>query len=141
MTLVKLNGRPVAKYDSLFDDFFGFPRSRGGNYTGTPAANITETPASYLIDLLAPGRNKEEFKVNIEKNLLTVAFESKTEQPAEGTRNIRKEFNIDSFKRSFTLDETIDATGIQARYDNGVLRIELPKKEEVKREPKQITIE
>lgn len=143
MTLVKFNGRPVVKYDNPFSDFFNFPSAfpESRSVSGSPAANIHETPEAYHIELNVPGRNKEDFKVNVDKDLLTVSFEKKEETNTEKNgKSIRREFTYNSFKRSFSLDETVDTSNIQARYDNGILKIELPKKEEVKAEPKQIAI-
>lgn len=142
MTLVKFNNRPVAKaYDSFFNDFFNLPATWGNTNTAVSvSANVTETPQAYYLDLNAPGRSKEDFKVNIEKDLLTVSYEKKEEQKVEGVHVVRSEFAFNSFKRSFSLDERIDSANIQAKYENGILRIELPKKEEVKEEPKTIAI-
>lgn len=142
MTLVKFNGRPVVKYDSPFSDFFNFPSvfPETRTVSGSPTANIQETPEAYQIELNVPGRNKEDFKVNVDKGLLTVSFEKKEETVTENVKSVRREFTFSSFKRSFSLDETVDTSKIQARYDNGILKIELPKKEEVKAEPKQIAI-
>jgi HSP20 family protein len=110
------------------------------NVATIPAANVTETPNAYHLELNVPGRNKEDFKINVEKGLLTVSFEKKEESTVEGTSNIRREFTLKSFKRSFSLDEKVDVTNIQAKYENGILKIELPKKEQVKDEPKLIAI-
>lgn len=142
MTLVKFNGRPVVKYDNPFSDLFNFPSlfSETNGVSGSPAANIYETPEAYHVELNAPGRNKEDFKVNVDKDLLTVSFEKKEETKTENGKSIRREFSYNSFKRSFSLDETVDTTKIQAKYENGILKIELPKKEDVKVEPKQIAI-
>jgi len=143
MTHVKFNNRPIVRsYDNFFTDFFNLPAT-GGNTaeaTGTIPANVTDTPKAYHLELNAPGRNKEDFKINIEKDLLTVSYEKKEEQKTEGVAPIRREFNFNSFKRSFSLDERIDSTNIQAKYENGILKIELPKKEQVKEEPKSISI-
>ncbi|MEP7258260.1 MAG: Hsp20/alpha crystallin family protein [Flavitalea sp.] len=145
MTLVNLNQRPAAKnYDHLFNELFnGFSGSWGHSEKGAafaPAANIYETAQAYHVDLNAPGRSKEDFKVNIEKDLLTISYEKKEEQKAEGVNAIRREFNFNSFKRSFSLDEKVNTTGVNAKYENGILKIELPKKEEVKEYAKQIAI-
>jgi HSP20 family protein len=144
MTLVKFNNRPVAKqYDGFYSDFFNLPalwNNSSVNVPGTPAVNITETPQAYHLELNAPGRNKEDFKINIEKDLLTVSHESKEESTVEGVNSIRREFSFNSFRRSFSVDERIDASNIQAKYENGILKIELPKKEQVKEEPKQIAV-
>ncbi len=86
-----------------------------------------------------PGRNKEDFKLNIEKDLLTVIYEKKEE--TQPYKTIRKEFVFSSFKRSFSLDEKINAEAIEAKYENGILKVYLPKKEEVKIAPKQISIQ
>ena len=135
MTLVKFNGRPVVNYDSLFNDFFNFPAA-----ASSPATNITETPTAYQLELNVPGRNKEDFKLTVDKGLLTVAYEKKEETVNEGVKTVRREFRYDSFTRTFTIDDKINADAIQAKYENGILKIELPKKEELKKEPKQISI-
>ena len=142
MTLVKFNGRPVVKYDNPFSDFFNFPSlfSETNSVSGSPAANIHETTDAYHVELVVPGRNKEDFKVNVDKNLLTISFENKEEKTTEKGKSILREFSFNSFKRSFSIDETVDVARIQAKYENGILKIELPKKEEVKAEPKQIAI-
>jgi HSP20 family protein len=141
MTHVRFNNRPV-KLDNLFNDFFNLPVTWNNpvQHTAVPAANVYETPSAYQLELNVPGRNKEDFKINLEKDLLTVSFEKADETTAEGVNVIRKEFSARSFKRSFSLDEKIDVNNIQAKYENGILKIDLPKKAEAKEEPKQITI-
>jgi HSP20 family protein len=143
MTQVRFNNRPVARQlDNFLGDFFNLPSvwSNPVQYSAGVPVNITETTNAYVLELNAPGRNKEDFKINIEKNLLTVSFEKKEESKVEGTNSIRKEFTFESFKRSFSLDEKIDVSNIQAKYENGILKIDLPKKEQAVEEPKQITI-
>jgi HSP20 family protein len=143
MTQVRLsNGSAARQFDNFFNDFFNVPSiwSNPSNVATIPAANVTETPNAYHLELNAPGRNKEDFKINVEKDLLTVSFEKKEESTVEGTNSIRREFTLKSFKRSFSLDEKVDTANIQAKYENGILKIELPKKEQVKDEPKQISI-
>lgn len=136
MTLVKFNGRPVVKYDNLFSDFFNpLPHN-----SSLPAANVSETPDAFVVELNVPGRAKEDFKVNVDKGLLKVSFEKKEQSVSEGTKSIRREFSAESFTRTFSLDDKINVSAIQAKYENGILAIELPKKEEVKAEPKQIAI-
>ncbi len=141
MTQVRLNNRPARNYDSFFSDFFNLPASWGANAgTGQVLTNVTETPQSYQLDLNVPGRNREDFRINIDKDLLTISFEKKEEQKTEGVNAIRREFSFNSFKRSFSLDEKIDTDNIQAKYENGILKIELPKKEQIKEEPKTIAV-
>ena len=140
--LVKLNGRQPARYD-IFNDFFNLPSvfADASDFgKGSVSANVYETADAYQLELNAPGRNKEDFKVNIDKGLLTVSYEKKEESTTEGPKSIRKEFSFSSFKRSFSLDEKVNTAAIQAKYENGILKIELPKKEEVKAEPKEIAI-
>ncbi|HEX8313497.1 MAG TPA: Hsp20/alpha crystallin family protein [Segetibacter sp.] len=102
--------------------------------------NIRETEKEYLLDVVAPGLNKEDFKISLENNLLTVSVEKREETVNEGEKHIRREYGFQAFKRSFTLDEKINADGISAQYVNGVLTLNLPKKEEVKPATKQISI-
>jgi HSP20 family protein len=79
-----------------------------------------------------PGRNKEDFKINVDKGLLTVSYEKKEEAETKEVKSIRKEFSFQSFKRSFSLDEKINAEGIEAKYENGILKVFLPKKKKLK---------
>ena len=137
MTLTKHNYRTV---NDLFDEFFR--PNIWDKETGltVPPVNIHETNDSYNVELVAPGLNKEDFKVNLEKGLLTISYEKKAEAENKDYKTIRKEFSYRSFKRSFSLDDKINAAGIQAKYDNGVLKLYLPKKDEVIVTPQQISI-
>ncbi|NCI50002.1 Hsp20/alpha crystallin family protein [Sediminibacterium roseum] len=141
MTLVKNN--PVY-FGNLFEELFNqYPANWGkdakGGFSSIPA-NIHETKDGYHLELNAPGRNKEDFKINVENGLLTVSFEKKEETTTEEYKTIRKEFSFKSFKRSFNLDDKINTAGIQAKYENGVLKLYLPKKEEAAVAPQQIAI-
>jgi HSP20 family protein len=143
MTQLKFINRPVAKqFDNFFNDFFSPAvwSDPARDVSSIPAANVHETPTSYVLEISAPGRNKENFKVNLDKDLLTVSYEKKEESATENNKSIRSEFHYNSFKRSFSLDEKIDGSNIQAKYENGILKIELPKKPEVQEQPKQIAI-
>jgi HSP20 family protein len=145
MTLVKFN-RPLAKSMDLMDDFFGdFPTIFNRTFNGEPgrqgAVNITETNEGYRLEMMLPGRKKEDFRINMDRNLLTISYEKKEEQETnDQEKSIRREFSFESFKRTFTLDEKIDAEKISAKYENGILMLELPKKEELKVQPKEIEI-
>jgi HSP20 family protein len=141
MTLVKHN---PATLGVLFEELFnGFPSTWGRDVhnTAVPAVNIHETNEAYHVELNAPGRNKEDFKVNLEKGLLTISYEKKAETENKELKTIRKEFAYSSFKRSFTVDDKINTGAIQAKYENGVLKLYLPKKEEVVVTPQQIAIQ
>lgn len=143
MTLVKHYPKTI---NSLFDELFynNFPSNcctnEAANYL-MPAVNIHETNEGFHVELNAPGLNKEDFKINIDNNILTVAFEKNEETENKTYKTIRREFSYKSFKRSFTLDENVNADNIQAKYDNGILKLFLPKKVVVKMIPKQITIQ
>lgn len=139
MTLVKLNNRPIHHFlDEFLNDFPAFP---GKSLYPQAPANITETPESYKLDLNVPGRSKEDFKLNIENDLLTISYEKKDEVKEEAAQSIRREFTYTSFKRSFSLEENVDVENIQAKYENGILSIQLPKKEAVKPAVKQISVQ
>jgi HSP20 family protein len=148
MTLVKFNQKPIEKtINNLFDDFFTHLPNRffddlGGVTTGGYApVNIRETNDSYEMEIVSPGMEKSDFKINVDREQLTVSAEKKKETKNENERQVRREFNYKSFTRTFTLDNSIDAGKIAARYENGVLFLTLPKKEEVKVNPKEISIQ
>ncbi|GMV78527.1 MAG: heat-shock protein [Chitinophagaceae bacterium] len=141
MTLVKHYPQSI---NNLFDEFFNLPNVWNGEPTENyfmPAVNVHETTEGYHVELNVPGRNKEDFKINLDNNILTVSFEKKESKEQKEYKTIRREFSYQSFKRSFTLDEKVNAENIQAKYDNGILKLFVPKKEEVKVLPKQITIQ
>ncbi len=139
MTLVKNNYKTM---NDLFDEFFNHLPATWGKETGlnVPPVNIHESNDAYHLELVAPGLKKEDFKVNLEKGLLTLSYEKKTESENKEYKTHRKEFNVTSFKRSFSVDDKINADSIEAKYENGVLKLFLPKKEEVKVSPKEIII-
>lgn len=103
------------------------------------AVNIRETEKDYQLHFVAPGRNKEDFKLNVSGDVLTVSYQTKQE---ENTTNdwLHSEYHLDSFKRSFRVNENVDQTAISARYDNGILVVTLPKKEEAKNQPLDIVV-
>ncbi len=106
-----------------------------------PPANIYETKDEFQVELLVPGRKKEDFKISLDNQLLTIAFDEAEKKEDESKKQVKKEFSLRSFSRSFTLDEKIDAEGINAKYEDGVLVLTLPIKEEVKVLPKEITVQ
>lgn len=104
------------------------------------AVNIAETEKSYELYLVAPGLSKDAFKLNVDKLLLTISYEKKESNTDEGNKWLRSEFQINSFKRSFTLNEKIDNTAISASYTDGILNIHLPKKEPVETSAQEIPV-
>lgn len=147
MAHVKFNLQPFERsFNNLVDELFtelpvvfknDFNKS---DWKGFVPVNVKETGNSFEMELVAPGFSKEDFKINLENNILTVSAEKKDEVKEENEKQIRKEYNFKSFKRSFTVDEKIDATKIDASYINGVLRLNLPKKAEVKPSTTEIKI-
>lgn len=98
-----------------------------------PAVNVKEDADGFALALAAPGYGKEDIEIKIEENVLTISSEKKDEATTkEGEKFTRKEFKYAAFKRTFTLPDTVDATKIEANYDNGILNISIPKKEEAK---------
>ncbi|HRI21562.1 MAG TPA: Hsp20/alpha crystallin family protein [Panacibacter sp.] len=140
MTLVKHNYKST---NDLLNEFFNQIPSAWGKETGLniPPVNIHETGDAFHLELLAPGLKKEDFKVNLEKGMLTISYEQKSEVENKDYKTHRREFNFTSFKRSFNVDDKINADSIVAKYDNGILKLLLPKKEEVKVTPKEISIQ
>jgi len=140
MTLVKHNYRNLG---NAFDGFFNnLPTAWGKEFSlNVPAVNIHETADAFHLEVSAPGLNKEDFKVNLDKGLLTISYEKKAEAENKDYKTHRREFTTASFKRSFTVEDKINEEGIQAKYENGVLKLLLPKKEEVKVAPKEIAIQ
>jgi len=100
--------------------------------TKVPAVNIKENETVYTVELAAPGLKKDDFIIEVDKNLLTISSEQKSEQNEqdENGKYSRREFSFQSFKRSFNLPETINEDEIKAIYENGLLIVQLPKKEE-----------
>jgi HSP20 family protein len=138
MTLIRWNNRlPLADmFSNFFDsDFNDFLHRR---FT-EPLANISEQPESFLLEIAAPGMKKDDFKIHLENNVLTISseVEDTQEQEKDGNSYTRKEFYYGSFSRSFTLPKSINTDKIMAEYENGVLKVKLPKKEEAKLEIKK----
>jgi HSP20 family protein len=125
----------------VFDDnFWGFD----GQLTSTQVpVNICETDASFELEVIAPGLNKEDFKLRMDGELLQVSFEQqedKREETQDG-RYLRTEYRHQSFSRSFRLDDQVDTSRIGARYQDGVLYISLPKKEDAQRIKRDIEVQ
>lgn len=140
-TIVKRNGGSLlpASNRSLFDDFFTRELFNWGNNnfsdsrTTVPSVNIKERDEAFEVEVAAPGMQKEDFKITLDGNLLSISS-SKEERDEENNSNFtRREFSYQSFQRSFELaKEVVDDENIEAKYDNGVLRLTIPKKEGAK---------
>jgi HSP20 family protein len=103
-------------------------------WNGTqPAVNVKEDADGFSLALASPGYAKEDIEIKIDENILTISSDKKEDNTGkEGEKYTRREFKYASFKRTFTLPDTVDATKIEASYDNGILHINIPKKEEAK---------
>lgn len=142
MTFVTSNYKPARTFNNFFNEILhDLPAFAGQNYNGFPPVNIVETADAWHLELNAPGRSKEDFKVNVDNDLLTVSYDKKEDVKTEGVKTIRREFSAQGFKRSFNLDSQVDAANVQAKYENGLLKLLLPKKAEAKQAAKDITIQ
>lgn len=145
MNTVKLKQFPVSSsLHNLMDDFFmQFPSlyrddSPGASNKSVPV-NVREVENGYQVEVVVPGFNKEDIKVDLENNQITISASKKHE--AVNGKVIRSEYKYQDFKRTFNLDEKIDTEKIEGKYENGVLYLNLYNKEEVKAPVKQITIQ
>jgi HSP20 family protein len=130
--------------DRFFDeDYWTTGFSGRGKGTGNVPVNIRETDKSYEMELYAPGLNKSDFHLDIEGDMLTVSFENKSEKKEEDKEKgwFRQEYKMQSFSRSFSMGDTVDTSKIGARYENGVLYLQLPKKEHAQKISRTVEIQ
>jgi HSP20 family protein len=139
MAYVQFNRKPFeGTFSNFVDDLFTeLPVMLNNGFNNSVRkdsvpVNVKETEGSYELEVVAPGFEKSDFKVNLEQQLLTVSAEKQATETSNTEKQIRKEYSFRSFKRSFTLDDKIDATKIEASYINGILRLNLPKQTIVK---------
>ncbi|MBD3582555.1 Hsp20/alpha crystallin family protein [Flavobacterium selenitireducens] len=139
MNLVKkTNGHYFPSvFDELFRPDFG-GRQMNFNAPAVPPVNIKETEAAFEVELSAPGKQKQDFNIEIDNGLLTISSEIKSENNVEEGKYTRREFSFASFKRSFTLPESVNDSEIKAAYEAGVLKIFLPKKDEALPKAKRV---
>lgn len=148
MTLVKFsNGNksqalsPV--FNDVFESFFNTDSYVSDRLVSrVPAVNIAETENDYCIELAVPGMNKSDFKINLDKNVLSVAAETKSEnaESREDKKYNRREYSYNSFVRTFTLPDSADYARISAEYVDGILKVSVAKKEEAKIQSREISI-
>ncbi|WP_394970684.1 Hsp20/alpha crystallin family protein [uncultured Croceitalea sp.] len=137
MSIVKRNNMlfPALMNDIFKPDWFGGMENLNNK---VPAVNILENEASFELELAIPGFKKDDFNIEIDDNILTISSEVKSEKENNMDNYTRREFSYSSFKRAFTLPETIDEAKINANYEDGILRLSLPKKEEALPKPKRL---
>lgn len=145
MTLVKFangnNGRALNHgLTDVFNTFFNDSYVSDRLTSRVPAVNISESDQHYHIELAAPGLKKEDFRINLDKDVISISADIKREGEAETKKYNRKEFNYSSFVRSFTLPETADLTKIEAEYVGGILKVNVAKREEAKMVSREISV-
>ena len=145
MSYVKLNNN-YRSFDGLMKELFNdlpsaVSKTVREDVLHYPPVNITDKKELYLVELSVPGYTKADFNIKLDTNTLTVSAERPAEKTAENEKPIRKEFGLRTFKRSFTVNEKIDTENISAKYENGILMLELPKKEIMNAGAKDISIQ
>lgn len=144
MTLIKRNSnRDVAPslWNNFFNsDLFNWDNNFASSGNSIPAVNIKEKADSFVVEMAAPGMEKKDFKIELDGSALTISSERQREtEDKDGENYNRKEFSYQSFYRTFHLPkEVVDADKIQAKYENGLLRLEIPKREEAKQKPARL---
>jgi len=137
MSIVRRNNLafPSLMSEIFRPDWFGGMENMNSN---GPAVNIKENEKDFELELAVPGRKKEDFNIEVDNNLLTISSEVKNEGEVHEENYTRREFGFSSFKRAFTLPETIDEDKIKADYLDGILRFTLPKRKEALPKPKRL---
>lgn len=135
MSLIK--SKPAFTAPTIFTDFFndGFFDNELTNFPLTrwvPNANVRETTDEYVIELAAPGMDKDEFKVEMQEDVITIEGQHEEEKEERDEEYHRKEFKTTSFKRSFRLPQSVITEKVDAKYAHGILKLTLPKREETK---------
>jgi HSP20 family protein len=147
MTLVKLknNMNPANRWvNNPFDAFSenDFSRAiRNEDFRYMPPVNVKEGKEDFQLELVAPGRNKNDFNIKIDNNQLTISSKIEKREDEANEKWTRKEYSYASFSRSFSLPEYVDGSNISAQYMDGVLKVSIPKKEQAKEKPsREITV-
>jgi len=138
MSLVRFSNQLPSVFDHFFEgDLFDWS-NRNFSVTNTtlPSVNIKQNAEEFTVEVAAPGFEKADFKLEVHNDLLTISSEKKVEnETKEGEQFTKREFSYQSFTRSFTLPEIADGERIEANYENGILLIVIPKKDEAKPKP------
>ena len=144
MTLVKFNNNRnntlLPGFNDVFESIFNDTFFNDRMVTRVPAVNISEGDSNYCVELAAPGLKKEDFKLNLEHNQLTISVEQSSDHQDNQKNYSKREYSYSSFVRSFTLPESADYNRIDAGYSDGILRIDIAKREEAKAVRRQIGI-
>lgn len=131
----------LPRTSTFFNDFFDdvrFPSlDLGDGSRRMPSANVLENEKSFEIELAAPGMKKSDFEVNVDKGQLTISSEKKDEREEKGENYTRHEFSYNTFSRTFLLPDIVDTEDIKAKYEDGILKLSIPKKPEAVLEQKK----
>ena len=138
MTLIR---RTNNLFPTLFDDNFGrdlFLNNGFNSFNSAPAVNVKEAADNYEVEMAAPGMNKKDFKIELDNQVLTISYEMEEAENSKEENYSKREFSYSSFQRSFTLPKTVENDKIKATYTDGILRLNIPKKEEAKDKPARL---
>lgn len=133
--LTRLSERMPVLFDDFFKPWNDWYGNSGlwGRVLEVPAVNITEEKNEYLVSLAAPGMKKDDFKIDVDGNMLTISSQQEVEKEEKETKFTRREYSYSSFSRSFTLPDEVNKEKIEAKYEDGILKVSLPRKEEAKK--------
>lgn len=139
MTLVRMNKQATQTneyktFSDIMNEMFTEERTCRNEFTSVPAANILESKFDFRIEIAAPGFEKSDFKIDLDKKLLTISVDKNVDENEEEKYNLN-EFNFNSFSRSFRISDKINTEKINAIYKNGLLQVTLPKREEAIEKP------
>ncbi|MBL7965240.1 MAG: Hsp20/alpha crystallin family protein [Flavobacteriales bacterium] len=126
----------MTPFTDLINEYFGYDEAPNR----LPSVNIVERAGEFRLDLLAPGYGKDELKLAVENDVLTISAEKKVEDLNENERYTRREYSYNAFTRSFRLPDTVNTEGIKAEFNNGVLHVSIPKREVNKPKSREISI-
>ena len=144
MTLVKFNNNRnqslLPGFNDVFDSIFNDTFFNDRMVARVPAANISESENNFHVELAAPGLKKEDFKLSLDRNVLNISVEQRREDNNDQKNYSKREYSYSSWVRSFTLPESANADNIEASYTDGVLKIDIAKREEAKLVRRQIEI-
>jgi len=145
MSLIRWSPRSSfpTNLNSLLDNFFTTSDdifNIGQRTESLPAVNVSETDDNFVLELAAPGKSKDDFDVDISNGVITISTESEEKSETEEKNYTRKEYSFNSFSRSFSLPDNVEASGIRAKYNEGVLTVDLPKNEPSKPETTKVEV-
>jgi HSP20 family protein len=147
MTLVRMNNRgfiPGRRFQHGIDDMFNWFANELPGYGESnhiPSANILESDEDFKLEVMVPGMKKKDIQIQVENGILEISHDELPEEQDEGWRLLNRGFQVKGFSRKFKLSDRLAAEKINAKYDNGILSIVIPKKEEAKAKPmRKITV-